>query len=381
MNVYFRIDINIVAMILLIAVFIIAYHRLDRKDSLNRRFLSVSVIIVIEILMETITCLINGQSGQLLQVLSGTLHTILFITAPILTCSWFFFIRKWILPDLAVSAKERILLLTPVILNSFLALLSPIFGWIFFITSSNLYLRGSFFIVSAGITYFYLLYALTLIEKNKDQIMKHEFLPMLGVGILPILGGLAQTLFYGILLMWSSTAFSLVLVYIFLQQRMIHLDYLTGAWTRESLNNFMSRKLKKGVDAVFGAIYLDIDGLKQINDQFGHLEGDIAIQTTIDLIKTTLRKTDVIARVGGDEFIIVVNCKSMDTLEKMIERIKAKLIAYNKKSGKEYHLECSFGADVFHSSESSIEQFIHKIDALMYSDKKRKVTQSQSFHK
>lgn len=379
MSVYFRIDINIAAMILLGAVFIIAYHRLDRKDSLNQRFLAVSLVICIEILIETLTCMINGEPGKWLQILSGTLHTILFITAPILTCSWCFFIRRWILEDHVISKQRKIFFFAPVIMNSIITLLSPFLGWVFFISSTNVYIRGPLFVLSFVITYFYLLYSIVFIILQRDQIMRHEFLPILAVSILPIIGGICQGLFYGVLLMWSSTAFSLVIVYIFLQQRMIHLDYLTGAWTRESLNYFLSKKIKKGIDAAFGAIYLDIDGLKQINDRYGHLEGDHAIKTTIELIKSILRKADIIARVGGDEFIIVLNCQSVDTLEQLIERIKAKLTAYNKKADKQYHLECSFGADIFSPKDISIEQFIHKIDALMYNDKKKKLVRSEAF--
>lgn len=51
---------------------------------------------------------------------------------------------------------------------------------------------------------------------------------------LPLIGGVLQTLFYGYLFMWSGAAFALVIVYIFLQQRMVHLDDLTGAWDRVS---------------------------------------------------------------------------------------------------------------------------------------------------
>jgi diguanylate cyclase (GGDEF)-like protein len=377
MSVYLRIDINIAAMVLLGAVFIIAYQRLDRKDTLNHRFLSMSLIICMELLFETITCVINGHPGKMLQVLSGTLHTALYLSAPIITCAWFFFIFNWIVPDTKMSSKKQILLIIPVIFNAIITLLSPFFGWVFFITHSNVYGRGSLFAISLAITYLYLGCSLVLIFLKREMIIKHEFLPLSAVGVLPILGGILQGLFYGILLMWSSTAFSLIIVYIFLQQRMIHLDSLTGAWTRESLNYYLSNRIRRGMDAVLGAIYLDLDGLKQINDRYGHLEGDDAIKTTIQLIKSLLRKTDIIARVGGDEFIIVVNCQTNEVLEKLIDRIKGKLMDYNERSRKEYKLECSFGSDIFRSSDSSIEQFIRQIDGLMYSDKRRKALQSK----
>lgn len=89
------------------------------------------------------------------------------------------------------------------------------YNLVFFINSSNIYHRGPLFIISAGIIYFYLIYSFGLIFKQKKKIVKQEFLPLIIFGILPIIGGLLQTLFYGVLLMWSTCAFSLVIVYNF----------------------------------------------------------------------------------------------------------------------------------------------------------------------
>ena len=372
MNVFLRIDINIAAMALLGIVFIVAYHRLDRQDIMNKKFLSTSMIILLEVLFETITCMINGRPELWLIPVSVFMHIAVFITAPILTYSWYVFIHSWVAPQTVISKKKHIFLLIPVAFNAVITCLSPFYGWVFYINSSNLYHRGEFFIVSSVITYFYLLYSLALILKQRKKIIKQEFFPLFIFGILPIIGGLFQTLFYGVLLMWSCSAFSLSIVYIFLQQRMVHLDVLTGAWTRESFDGYVLQRMKQRIDIKFGAIYLDFDGLKQINDEFGHFEGDCAIKDTIQLIKSLLRKTDVVARLGGDEFIIIIDCESSEVLEKMVERISLQLSEYNEKSGKAYNLACSFGIDIFNSSFNSIEQFLRHLDTLMYSNKKKK---------
>ncbi|MDP4119264.1 MAG: diguanylate cyclase, partial [Bacillota bacterium] len=81
---------------------------------------------------------------------------------------------------------------------------------------------------------------------------------------------------------------------------------------------------------------------------------------------------DILARMGGDEFIIVLDCESKEILDKMVEKINAKLQQYNKKSGKKYNLECSFGADIFDNGYSGIEQFLNHIDKLMYKNKREK---------
>ncbi|MDX9871044.1 MAG: GGDEF domain-containing protein [Clostridia bacterium] len=372
MSVFLRVDINIAAFILLSVVLVIAYQQLDRQDLWNRRFLSTSLIVLFALFFETMTCIINKRPELWLMPVSVFMHLGLFITGPILTYSWYVLIHSWIIPKLAIPKKKHLLMLLPVIINFFIIALSPFFGWVFFINSANVYQRGPLFSVSAIITFFYLFCALLLILKHRKKIVKQEVFSLFIVVILPLLGGILQSLFYGLLFIWSSSAFALVITYNLLQQRLIRLDSLTGAWARESFLYFISQKIKRGTDTRFGAIYLDLDKLKEINDEYGHLEGDDALKTTIRLVKSLLRKTDVIARLGGDEFIIIVDCESPEILEKMIARIRSKLKEYNEKSGKGYKLECSFGADIFDAAYTNVEQFLHHIDSLMYSNKKGK---------
>ena len=372
MNLFLRIDINLVAIALLGITFLIAYKRLDKRDKLNEIFLNVSIIIILEIIFETLTCVINGQPDQRLIPFSFFLHMCLFITAPILTYFWYTFVHYWVMSDDNISKKNNILLLIPLIVNFIIAILSPFYDFIFYIDYSNEYHRGSLFILSSLITYFYIILSFVLLLKQKKKIFKEEFLPLFVFGILPMIGGLLQTMFYGILLMWSCTAFSLVIVYNFLQQRMIHLDNVSGAWTRSSFDYYISKRVQLKEDEPFGLIFADIDGLKNINDKFGHLEGDFAIKTAIKLIKSVLRENDVIARFGGDEFVIVLNCDTKLTLEKTIERIKVSFVKYNENSDKGYALECSFGADIFDVNSRSLEQFLYHVDNLMYCSKNQK---------
>ena len=372
MNVFLRIDINVVAMILLGIVLIIAYKRLDKNDKLNEVFIKISIIIILEIFFETMTCIINKRPEHWLINLSVFLHLCLFITAPILTYYWYIFIYNWISPIDEISKKKHKILLVPVIINSILVVLTPFFGFVFIISNSNVYHRGPLFIVSSIITYFYLVYSFILVLKQRKKLVIQEFLPLLIFGILPLVGGLLQTLFYGILLMWSCSAFSLVIVYSFLQQRMIHIDSLTGAWTRGSFEYYISQRVKQDSKDRFGMVFIDLDGLKQINDEFGHSEGDYAIKKAVELVKSVLRKSDIIARLGGDEFIIVMDCELKEVLNKTIERISSCFIQYNELSDKKYKLEFSYGADIFNSESHSIEQCLHYIDDLMYENKKNK---------
>ncbi|MCM1565376.1 MAG: diguanylate cyclase [Dehalobacter sp.] len=370
MDVYLRIDINIMAMVLLGLVSLNAYNRLDRQDPLNRVFLTVSLIIIVQLFFETATCIINKRPEQWLIPISVFLHICLFTVAPVLTYYWYYFIKYLVVSDESTVKKSNFILLIPVIISVLLTLLSPVYNFSFYIDSSNVYHRGPLFNINAAITYFYIIIGFILIAKNRRKIVKQEFVPLCIFSVLPIIGGVVQTLFYGTLLMWSGTAFSLVIVYIFLQQRMVHLDALTGVWNRGSFDHYITQRLKQKDNDKFGIIYFDIDGLKNINDSYGHVEGDLAIKTSIEIIKKVIRKNDIIVRMGGDEFIIILDCESNADLEKTIDRIKTSFSQYNNSSGKRYKLGCSFGADIFNSDYSSMEQFLRHVDNLMYEDKR-----------
>jgi diguanylate cyclase (GGDEF)-like protein len=222
------------------------------------------------------------------------------------------------------------------------------------------------------IIYSYFLYSFALILTQRKKVVKEEFIPLFIVGILPVIGGILQSVFYGLLMMWSFAGFSLVVVYIFLQQRMVHLDDLTGAWTRGTFEYCLAQRAKRRKDDVFGLVLLDIDGLKKINDEYGHFEGDYALKTIVQLIKSVLKKTDVIARTGGDEFLIILDCNSREKVEHTIEKIKSTLRLHNETSSKDYLLDCSIGAELFHSGFTDIDQFMRHVDKLMYENKRIK---------
>jgi diguanylate cyclase (GGDEF)-like protein len=278
----------------------------------------------------------------------------------------------WISPKESATRTRLFLLLTPVVLNFVITLLSPQYGLVFSIDSANVYHRGPLFILTAVIVYSYFIYAFIMIWRQRKKILKEEFLPLMTVGILPLIGGVLQSLFYGVLLMWSSAGFSLVIVYVFLQQRMVQIDDLTGAWTRGTFEYCIAQKTKRRSDSSFGLILLDIDGLKAINDRLGHFEGDYVLKTVVRLIKSVLRKTDVIARTGGDEFLIIVDCDTIEDLQSTISRIRSTLRQYNDTANKDYLLDCSIGAEMYHSGFHDIEQLMRHVDMLMYENKRIK---------
>ncbi len=375
MELLLRIDINLMAILLLSIVAVLAFQRLDKTNIINRIFLISAVVILLQTIIETLSCIINKQPYSCLIPLTYILHMLLFSLAPALTCLWCIMICRIIFPGTRYRKLREIISFVPVLVNTIIVLLSPIHHLCFYIDEYNVYHRGKFFVAFSFLTYLYLFISFLLLILNHRKLSRRDLTPLVIFNIIPFIGGILQTLFYGTLFMWSSVDFSLVIIFFFLQQRMIRYDSLTGAWDRNSFEAYIEERTRREIHFKISLIYLDIDKLKYINDRYGHAEGDYAIKKLTEIIKSVLRSNDSIVRMGGDEFIILIDGKSPDLIAKLIARLEAALLVYNQTSGKDYSLSCSFGGAVFDSKAVTLDNFIHHIDALMYEHKKSKIKQ------
>jgi|APHig6443717817_1056837.scaffolds.fasta_scaffold39745_2 diguanylate cyclase (GGDEF)-like protein len=379
MNLFLRIDVNLIAFLILAVVRWIAQNHLNRHDLLNKAFLNVSLIVLVQLIFEGMCVAINGVNQPSLIFLSYLLHIGLFITAPILTLLWYQLVRRILDRHTKNHRSENILLMIPMLINFLLVVSSPWTGSIFSVTSLNVYQRGPLFWLSSAITYGYLFLGLLLLSISHRKIAQQDRFPLSVFAIFPLIGGLIQTMFYGTLLMWSSAAFSMVIAYTFLQHRLVSLDPLTQAWTRQSLYNYIDQRYLKLNQTDFGMIYLDVDDLKPINDTYGHMEGDEALKTAIRLVRESIRKNDIVARVGGDEFVVLFEGCEIDVLKRNVARIRERFNAFNASAVKPYPLLCSFGYDLYHPEFTGINQLIERVDALMYQDKRAKKKSSAVF--
>lgn len=131
----------------------------------------------------------------------------------------------------------------------------------------------------------------------------------------------------------------------------------------------MARRMKK--DGIL--FFADLDGLKGINDTYGHEEGDNAIKTLAASLRHAFRESDVLARLGGDEFTIFTLNTHPEMLDTFEKRIEGYLEDYNGKSEKPYKVLVSIGAVPFKCTDVvDIETLMSKADALLYQQKKEK---------
>ena len=142
-------------------------------------------------------------------------------------------------------------------------------------------------------------------------------------------------------------------------------DHLTGLYNRRYFEEEMERIDKKR-NLPLTIIYADVNGLKTINDAFGHDKGDLLIQLVADTLKVVCRADDIIARVGGDEFIILLPRTDTPATDSMVRRIKDKL---DQITIMDIPVSVSFGWDTKTDETATSSEVLKNAEDLMYQKK------------
>ena len=154
-------------------------------------------------------------------------------------------------------------------------------------------------------------------------------------------------------------------------------DELTGLYNRRGFFTLAEHLLKMAKRQQSGLfmLYCDLDGLKRINDTLGHQKGDWALIDTANILKETFRGSDITARIGGDEFVVMPIETTGDNLEIVINRLQKAVEMDNTKSKREYNLSISTGTAYFDPlSPCTIDELLSQADRLMYEQKRTKKT-------
>jgi diguanylate cyclase (GGDEF)-like protein len=120
--------------------------------------------------------------------------------------------------------------------------------------------------------------------------------------------------------------------------------------------------------------YGDLDGLKKINDNFGHKSGDEALKAAAKLLQKSFRNSDILSRLGGDEFTaLATNISSSDTLKIILDRIDYSFNEFNKSNSLPFDISISIGYSIYNnSSKLPFDELLQEADSRLYEEKKRK---------
>ncbi len=148
-------------------------------------------------------------------------------------------------------------------------------------------------------------------------------------------------------------------------------DPATGLYNRRGMREWLSARTGTAGRVMF--IMADMDGLKYINDKFGHADGDFSLLTIAESLKEAVGQNEIGARIGGDEFLLVgVGQYSEEDVRGKIAQIGKKMAERSERSGKEYEISASLGYALGElGTEAEIDRLIETADEDMYRNKKR----------
>lgn len=159
---------------------------------------------------------------------------------------------------------------------------------------------------------------------------------------------------------------------IFELENMYEQDVLTGLYNRRGFEKYgrMQFSQARATDSTICVIGIDMDGLKPINDIYGHHEGDSALKSVGYAILEAAATGQIGARIGGDEFEVIFPCEDEGDVKNWIRVFERSLEKYNQKSGKAYEVHASWGYKVaVPTVDDSIESFMKESDNIMYRNK------------
>lgn len=372
MNLTSNAILNFYSILLLLVIYVYTNNRKE-KDVLQQKIYHSILLITGLLLVFDHLSWYEGRPDTFYPVITHIGTPLVFMFNLGIPSLWLLYIHYQVYQDEAKTRRLFRLLAAVNAVNAVLGLASLRFGWFYSIDSANIYHRGPFFFVPTSLVIGFLVAAFILLVLNREKIGRNNFIPLALFPFPPFVCIILQIIFFGYSLVLNGVVLSLLIVCLYVQNKSLHTDYLTGIHNRKKLDEYLIEKVRTSTaDNTFAVIMLDLDNFKYINDTLGHAAGDEALGTFASLLSGCVRSNDFLARFGGDEFFIVLdNVSKREVLEMTVQRIRQAIDRHNETSSAPYQLGVSAGYDIYDpKTHMSMEAFLDHIDRLMYADKR-----------
>lgn len=364
-------EINAFALAILFIIFLNVHHGTEKPLIEQKLFFALLGSNALVLIFDSAMWLLDGKTGTWIRGIYLFSTVCYYILNPLICMLWSLYADYQIYRNESRLRKILFPMLIPICFNALLAILSIFQNYLFYIDENNIYHRGKLFFIMMAISFAYLVFSLVMIIWKQKRVQRKTYLSMLVFAVPPLIGGIIQTLYYGISLIWVCVTISVLIIFINIQNDQLYTDYLTGLFNRRQLDGFLQQRAQNNLDkSLLGGLMIDINSFKMINDLYGHDAGDEALKYTAQILKKTFRKNDFIARYGGDEFVVVMKIKDRLDMNMAVKRLKENVAQFNTQKMVPYAIGLSIGYDYYaDKSEMSFREFLKHIDKLMYIDK------------
>lgn len=376
---FLYVQVNLFAIILL-CVMLIGLHRRHGNRFLTdqRVFKWLLLSNLVTLLFDSATCLLDGQVFAGSHELAVAATFCYYAMNPVMGLLYLVYCEVKLGLEKEVICRRLPFYCVPFVLHLALVIGSLFHPLLFSLAPDNSYSRGSLFPLSMVLSYVLVFYAFLEILFHMKKEAKHSgrnclfYRSLLLFPIPPLVGGVLQMLTPEVSIVWASTVISMLVIFINLQNAEITTDALTDLFNRGQLVPYLKRKLHRRDDRQeLYVVLMDLNAFKQINDCFGHLVGDQALQQAAHILRQSCGREDFLARYGGDEFILVAERQIPSDIPALIEHIRGLMTCYNQQNKGSYILSISAGYARWEERYPGIDAFIAAADARMYEDKRR----------
>ena len=365
MNLSFSVLTANIISILLIGTLYLANRQKAEYDRDMRLLQQMMVTIGIANISDCCVYYLAGSSNIVIKVLVFLSGSWIFLGNVMIGYLW----AKFIMVHMNIPFSDiRRKIYRTIGLISIVLLVINIFYPLVFSVSDGRYQRGFAYIIFLLFAVFYIWDSLYLYVKRVKKNGSLKLFPVHIFLIPVILGVVIQAFFVEIAITWTSIAISVTGIMTALKNEIIFTDCLTGLYNREYLE-FLHKRACNKKDCWVSGIMIDLNGFKQINDNYGHAEGDLALCIVADLLLKSFSEYGVVTRYAGDEFVIMLNTTDEQLIQKIIKSAKKNFVTENEKNDKPYQLSASMGYAITNLSNETIDDFMNRIDEQMYQDK------------
>lgn len=370
MDIVIEIQVDFFMAVLLCIILIHAVFVLDKKKDIDKLFIKICMTNILLLILEICDAFLNLRCNIEFITIHKAVNLIGFLLTPIIPILLCNITNSWMNDFKNINKKYKSLFYIPYIIYSFICILSWKCGFFFKISDLNIYSRGGLFLIVPIVSYGYCILNLFCICFHKNSFYIEERLVFLIATLLPFALGLIQIFHLSILTIWNSASLVVIIGYVCILYKKMKTDPLTGLENRVAYEGFL--KSYKGKKKLW-VIYIDVNKFKYINDNFGHDEGDRILVDFAQMIKNVFLSKGRAMRIGGDEFIILIENEDINSINKDINLLMEKVFLSRKSY--RYDVSFSYGIACADKNCDDIKKVIKMADSSMYENKKSNYSQ------
>ncbi|MBQ7698795.1 MAG: GGDEF domain-containing protein [Clostridia bacterium] len=357
---------NSISIVILLILYYVSRTRTLRYRTEDKIFSVMVFGVMFGSALEIVSYILDGTVFPGARILSYFVNTLLFTANMLLPFSLIVYVDLYLYGDPRRIWKKykpqiftAITMITLNIVNIFVPLS-------FYINDRNIYERRPLVYLYYAVIVFYCVTIMVMLKRYEKENGAKAFLNF-NMFLVPVIVGCGLQFFiYGLSLAWLASAIGIVGLFMMQQNEMAYIDPLVNTYNRQYLDHILSVWISRG--RKFAGVMLDMDKFKQINDCFGHSEGDRALQNLTKVLKSCCLGGEFIFRFAGDEFIIIKLTNTPDELQAYMNRVNRKL-EEPEEEDKPYRLSVSYGISFF--KEGNIDTFMKEMDDRMYEMKEQ----------